>query len=351
MSTIKYKCDTCKREIETIERLKGLTTFNKCIITKGCRGRLYKIGRNPYNVREFHPEPENVGLSNFFPRRAFFEYRQELPSDTWKITHNMGVYPAVTVYSTSDESPTPLGRDDYEVLLIDSTSIELKFAQAITGVAQCVARSTKDLAPTSIPLGDDLFQVSNNNVLTFAVLGKITREITGNNPLYTCDPDNPLQIEINISIKEPEREEIFCTENITTHVEAASPWIDWDALISRQRRNYCIKSVNLKDFVSIQEFYDDISDMPDGTKLKIISIDYGTGFKNQSIRSRNLFSLLADAPFNHIDKRTDILIDVGEVSASRLNDSFTFIGGELFLPVRQVEKIYPPLKKSEAIFS
>ena len=363
MSTVKLKCDTCKREIETLERKEGLNSFNKCIITKGCRGRLYKLARNQYNVREFLPEPQDAGISNFFPRRAFFEYKQELPAEVWTITHNMGIYPSVVVYADNNGNhPITLDRAAYKIKIINDSEIQLIFSSPITGVAHCVARSTKDLEPQILPADDELFQVSTNYVLTFAILGKITRKVinpsdpSSEDSIFTCDPD--LDISINISIKEPERDEIFCTENISSHEEFNSPWIDWNALLSRKRRNYCIKSVDIRNFISIQEFYNSIDDIPDGTlfKIKSINFEYDDGnkknkFTNQDIRSRNVFALLADSPFSNFDKRRDILIDVGEVTSSRVNDSFVFIGGELYLSKSQVENIYPPFEKSNAILA
>ena len=355
MSTVKLKCDTCKREIETLERKEGLNSFNKCIITKGCRGRLYKISRNAYNVREFLPEPQEPAISNFFPRRAFFEYRQELPAKIWTVTHNMGIYPSIVVYADNNgDKPIVLDRSQYTISIVSDLEIKLMFSSPISGIVHCVARSTKDLEPLASPEEDSLVQVTNNKVLTLAVLGKITRNVINpSNPesvnaVFTCDPDIQ-DLSINILIKEPERDEIFCNENISSHLEFNSPWIDWKALLSRKRRNYCIKSVDIRNFVSIQEFYNTIDDIPDGTRFKILSIDYKDTFRNQDIRSRNLFALLADPPFSNFDKRRDILIDVGEVSSSRINDSFVFIGGELYLPKSQVENIYPPFEKADSI--
>lgn len=344
MSTVKYKCDTCKREIEVVEQRDGMTSYNKCIITKGCRGKLYKTLRNPYNVRGFLAEPNEPSLFNYFPRRAFFEYIQEIPNKVWKIRHGMGIFPAVVVYEVINGSRIRLDRDQYTVKLISDLEIEVSFPNSTTGVVHCVARSTKDLEPLSSPDETGLTQVTNDNILSLALLGKITDSVTETDSIFTCDRDDIL---INISIREPDREEVFCAENISSHDETLSPWIDWNALISRKRRNYCIKSADLKNFVSIQEFYNDISEIPDGTELRIISIKFGNPF--ETLRSRNLFALLADPPFNNSDKRRDILVDIAEVSASRINNSFIFIGGELYLPDDQIEGIYPPLERADPI--
>ena len=345
MSTVHLKCDTCKREIETLERTSSLNSFNKCIITKGCRGRLYKIGRNPYNVREYLEEPTVRDIENFTPRKSFFSFSQDLANKKWNVRHGMGVFPAVTVYDINgNEVPS----SDYSINLINANMIELVFTTEVTGTVHCVARSSRDLKSSVPPSTEGLFKVTNKNVLTLAVLGKMTKNSNGTGEsIFTCSPD--AKIRINIQITEPEKEPIFCSEDISTHLQRQSSWIDWTALKSRKRRNYCIKSVNLNDFTSIQEFYNDVDSIPDGTRFNILGFDYGEGFVPLTVKSRNLFVLLSSPPFSRNDKLLDTIIDVGEVSASRDVDSFVIIGGELYIDTKKLEKIYPILQKADPL--
>lgn len=349
MSTLKYKCDTCKREIEILENRAGMNNFSKCIITKGCRGELYRTQRNPYNIRENFPQPSSVDLMNYNPRRTFFEYKKVTESDTWEIHHGMGVYPSVTIYAFSEDANNYIivDREEYSISIINKNTLSIKFEEPISGIAHLVARSSLDPDPEIEEEGSEIMQVSYNNVLSIGVLGKITDAGTGQygptvDPIYTADLDS---IFLTISIKEPNREEVFCVEEFSGNSEVGTPWTNWSALISRKRRNYSIWSKNIGDFKVVQDLYEDISEIPDGTRLQITHVRYGEDdFEERFIRARNIFILLAEEPFSISDKVLNKVVDVGTVNSFTSNNYYTFIGGELFLDSEKVEPIYPPLE-------
>lgn len=347
MSTVEYKCDTCKREIELLENKEGLTVLGKCVITNGCRGKLYKTSRNPYNVREFIAEPTEPGIRNYSPRRAFFSFTQTISKNRWLIRHDLGVYPTVVVYDNSNPSIAPVivDRNEYEIRIINENVIELRFAAGFTGIVHCIARSTRPLSelPAATPL-DGLRAVTNSGIMTLATLARINTASLG--ALYTVG-----DILLNVSIQEPNREEVFCSELITNASEPLSAWSDWNAILTRKRRSYNIKSFNLAQFTIIQDLYDSIEDIPDGTRFKIISASYApevsTSFED--IRSRNIIGLLSEEPHNTIDKVRNKIYDVGDISRSSVSNSFVFIQGELFIREDQLEVIYPEIERGEIV--
>lgn len=349
MSTVKYKCDTCKRQIEILENREGLNNFSKCIITKGCRGKLYKTQRNPYNIRENFSQPVDLSLTNYSPRRAFFEFKKPNPSMLWEIVHNMGVYPSITVYEFDDNNkPSIVPRDNYDIKIIDKNTLELSFNGEFSGTAHLVARSSLDPEPATIEESEPIVPVTYNNVMTLAFLGIITDLGTGqvnspSTPIYTGDLDIP--IIIDIIIKEPNRDEIFCEEVFDSHSAIGSPWLDWKALLSRKRRNYSIRSKALENFSVIQDLYDGIDDIPDGTQFRITHVRYGEDSIRTKIRTRNVLMLLAEDPYRLNDKILDTIVDVGAIDSS-INNNYVFVDGELHLYRDQLEPIYPIIEKS-----
>jgi hypothetical protein len=350
MSTVKYKCDTCKREIEILENREGLDHFSKCIITKGCRGKLYKLQRNPYNVREYFAQPSTSDIVNYSRRLAFFEFKKINDGLQWDITHNMGVYPSVTVYTLNEDTNSyiPIDRSDYEIIINNENSIVLEFTEPTSGVAHLIARSSLDPNPDLVESEKSMTQVTYNNIMSIGVLGKIVDSGTGQydptiDTIYTADLDS---IFLVVSLKEPNREEVFCAEEFSGNREADSPWVDWEAILSRKRRNYSIWSKNINDFKVIQDLYNDISEIPDGTQLRILKISYGEDDYERDIRARNVLMLLANSPYTTSDKILNRVVDVGIVTDSNTDNYYTFINGELFTLEDFAEPLYPELESA-----
>lgn len=171
MATITYQCDTCKREITVPENTQGVTVFSKCIITRGCKGQLYKLERNKNILRSSEIIPEPVpGLENYVPRRVIFEQNQNISANPWKVNHNLGVSPAVIVYFFDDVTGRPfeVAPDDYTVTVVDRNNIEIAFSIPRRGIVQLIARSSVPREIETIST-DNLFQVSNEGIMTLAV--------------------------------------------------------------------------------------------------------------------------------------------------------------------------------------
>ena len=365
MATISYKCDTCKRGVELVENPQGFTVMGKCVITNGCRGRLYKTERNPNNVRESAPSYVS-GLNNYVPRRSFFQFSQTLPSNKWKVSHNMGVLPSVFVYLQQDDgSFVQQDNSAYTISPIDKDNLFINFPTKFKGIVQCVAKSTVPLVPSTLPLDVSLFQVSAKGVITFAVpkfltqvsgsvppsvTPKVTPTITPSVtptstpfalPLNLCAPGATIQIEIEIT--KPNEDPFVCFEDIENLVDSRSPWFGWGEALVGKRRTYCPRTADLMKLKVFGDADLEYGDIPNGTRIRFLRIDYGTGRK-EKIPSRGLLMFLSKSPFENVDKVKDRLIDVGELIGDN-PDYFIYQDGELYIEESQVEKTYPDIAR------
>jgi hypothetical protein len=337
----------------------------KCVITNGCTGRLYKTERNPNNVRESSPSYVE-GLDNYVPRRAFYEFSQTLSSNKWKVVHNMGVLPSTFVYiEQEDGSIVQVDNSTYTVSVIDKNSIFVNFATRVRGIIQCVAKSTVPLVPSTIPLDVNLVQVSTNGVITFAVPKyltqvdgtvpsptppSITPTITPSPtptstpiglPLNLCATNAAIQIEIEIT--RPNEDPFVCFEDISNLTDNRSPWSGWGEVLVRKRKNYCVRTASILKLKVFGNADLEAGDIPNGTRIRFLRIDYGTGRK-EVIPSRGLLMLLASSPYAYADKIKNKLIDVGELLGDT-PDYFVYQNGELFLDESKIERSYPDISR------
>ena len=343
MATISYKCDTCKRETEIVENKTGFTVVGKCNITEGCLGRLYKTARNPNNVRESSPTFVE-GLANYIPRRALFQYSQTLPKDTWEVTHDMGVLPATFVYiDQPDGTLKPLDIEEYTVSPNGKNKITVTFNSKVTGTIQCVARSTVPMVPNTLPPPETLFQVSTNGFITLAVPKFITYTSGPNigNSYNVCASSNSIKIDIEIS--KPNEDSFVCTESIPNVLDNRSPWNAWNEVLIAKRRNYCVRTVEILKMKVFGTANLKASDIPNGTRMRFLSIDYGDGI-TRPINTRSVMALLSKAPYQYADKIKDQLVDIGEMQGST-PDYFVYIDGEISIDNSLVEKTYPDISR------
>ncbi|BBA65518.1 hypothetical protein [Xanthomonas phage XacN1] len=365
MATISYRCDTCKRAIELVENPQGFTVVGKCVITNGCVGRLYRTERNPNNVRESAPTYVS-GLDNYVPRRAFYEFAQTLASDKWKVTHNMGILPSTFVYLQQEDGTFALSDNSaYKVTPVDKNTVMVTFPTKVRGIIQCVAKSTVPLVPPTVTPEAAQFQVSATGVITFAIPKYLT-QIRGqipqvsaptvtptltpsptptqtpiNMPLNLCEESNVIQIEIEIT--KPNEDPFVCFEEVENVTDNRSPWNGWGEVLVGKRRNYCLRTIDLLKLKVFGNANLQPGDIPDGTRIRFLRIDYGTGRK-EAIPSRGLLMLLAKSPYAYADKIKDRLVDVGELIGDT-PDYFVYRGGELFLNETKVERSYPDISR------
>lgn len=353
MATISCKCDTCKRSIEIVENTHGLTIIGKCTITNGCRGRLYQIDRNPNTARGANPVIQQ-GVNNYVPRKAFSQYIQALPKDKWTVQHDLGVLPAVFIYIPDATGKyTQLDKNQYSIAPLNEDTVYVTFNSPQKGIAQCIARSSVPYEGDNFELNDDAHQVSTKGVITLAVpryLTQITPLPTPVNvdvPYDLCSMGAKIRVEIEIT--KPNEESSVCFEDLENVIDVRSPWTGWTSVLLEARRDMCVRTaavLKLRAFGNANLVKDDI---PNGTRIRFLRIDYGTGVA-QNIPSRGLMMLLANSPYEYIDKDKANVVDVGEL-VGESTDYFTYADGELYLPESLIEKTYPIIERANVVIA
>lgn len=343
MATNTYKCTVCKRVAERIENARGLDILGKCIITDGCRGKLRKVGRNLDNIRESFPKFE-VNLEDYVARDAFASYKQDIASNTWVVTHDLNCEPAVTVF-IADESGkyTELAMDQYEVKTVNRSSSRLLFAKPVSGVAHFLPRSTaKDTSKPVETTG--LTQVTVNGSFVFAfpkLLTKFDFPPTVNPiPGLPMDLKNPVgDIMLEVILERPNEEEIVCFEKLSGMFDL-TPWSGIDEIMVAKRKNYYLKTKNILNFTTFNNPDLTFDQIPEGTRLRFIRVDFGIGVK-QPIQSKSVLMLLSAAPYEFTDRIRNKIIDLGELFSA--GQYLTYSNGEFYIDNRSVEKTYPPI--------
>lgn len=343
MATITYKCNVCDREIDLLENKQGLTTFAKCVITYGCKGKLLSIHRNPDNIRESFPA-EVAGLEDYSPRNVLFNYTQTLPANIWVIDHDLNTAPAVSAYVYNQSNVlTELDPKEYKILTVSSNQLKLVFNGTFTGKAQLVSRNSIKNNPVGIPNSTALTQVTSNGYFVFAIPKYLTK--FDYPPTLLPPPGLPydlhsVPVRIEVSIKKPNEEEEICTEYLTNSL-SNTPWNGWNEVLIRKRRNYYLFSKSILAFRTLGGETVKFSDIPDGTQLKITRIDYGTGVL-QPLETESLFIMLSNSPYTTNDKIKNLLVDVGDMVDNTI-DYFTYKTSDFFVDQSNVDKTYPDI--------
>lgn len=344
MATIAYKCDTCDKNANLLENRTGLTILGRCVLTSGCTGKLHVVGaRSKHNIREYIEH--SLSTEEYYPRSVFEQFEQTVERNVWRIPHSMGINPSVVVYVYQDQfnSPAEVSSDEYTIRFIDDNTIELTFSEDVSGIAHLIARDTKEHGG----VGEfahivDSIQVSVDGILTLGVISKV--QSGTHSRIYTNGA-----IEFDVVLLAPNREPIYCTELVYGTHEVSSPWSDWNALLNRRRRNYNIKSFSLNSFRVIQEMYDDVKNVPNGTILQIRGVRYAPGYGEfEEVRSRNIIGLLSEHPHTKHNKIIDKIYDVGDLSRS-VTGGFVFVDGDVYIHQTRIEPTYPILEKASVV--
>lgn len=355
MATIEYKCDVCKRSIELLEQADGLTVFAGCVITDKCRGSLHKVKRNPNNIRETLPQYHKT-LDDYSQRKMFYEHIQTQPQNKWRVEHGMSSSSVFIVYDTENQKIDP---DDYTVTNDESGVSLLSFPAQISGIVHVLSRNGGvELVDVAISSADIL--VSYNDIITFAVPKYITRLDSGATlpqsqstlitptPTPTAIVPQPLSpcdntVRIDIEIIKPNHEPIYCVETLNGDFSTDSPWYGWSEIVVKNRKQYCLKYLKISKMKVFSNVNSDKIEIPDGTRLKITKIDYGTGVLT-NIPDKGLLVLLAKSPYNTSDKILNKIVDCGELVGSQL-DYFTFNEMQLYADSDMLETVYPEIRK------
>ncbi len=330
MATIRYTCNNCKRTIEYVENINGITHIGQCSITKNCNGTLYKVSRNPNNIRTTLPMTHD-GMDDYIPRSLFKHYKNLIPTNNWIIKHNLGKSCVLIVYDTNGNI---LDSSQYN-FTNDGNTIVINFDINTSGEVHIISRNDNSkikLQTLQMPN----IQISANKYVTFAIPQYISH---GSDIVDICQND----IKIDIEVTRPNEESIFCTETLISNSLQNNPWYGWNKILLRNRKHYCLRLLDLNKLKALTPLYDTATDIPDGTAIKILKISYN-GIDFQNIPDKGLLIFLSKDPYRYTDKILDKIIDCGEMVDSYY-PSFVFYDKELFSVNDNLETTYPHIKQ------
>ena len=340
MATNIYQCTTCKRKAERLENPKGLDVFSRCSITAGCHGKLHRIGRNPDNVREAFPKFDAT-LVDFSPRNAFFQHRQDIASTTLTISHKLNSN-VISIPFTLNESGNwvEVDKTGYTATNTNSNTTKFSFGEPFSGIIQFLARSSVESKHNVVVAQPDGVVVTVGGSFVFA-LPKIVVQNGISVDLDTVIHD----IKIEIILEKPNQEPIWCFEKLIGMADT-TPWSGVEEILFAKRKNFYLRSKNILDFTTFNDPELTFSKIPEGTRLRIVNIDYGTGV-TVPIESKSLLLLLSKEPYKLNDKIRNKIVDLGELNA--VGGYLQYTDGEFVVVERFVEKTHPPIEVARRI--
>lgn len=332
MAVVLYKCDTCKREIQKIRRPKGIEVASRCIITLGCRGKLYQLDLYPDFIRAELPAGV-IGLTDYQQRKVVYNHTQTRASKRWTIEHNMGTAPVVSVFVSSPTLEDPTAMEEItpvDIVTINADITVIVFAESVSGVAQLVARSTDPqlLTPTvnNISSSASVVQITANNTITVA---------TRVNP----DGNEPPEVGIQFKFTTPTGTDVIFTMTVGGDIIAGSPWSSSNRVLIRGK----IYKVRALDPVSVAVLSGVV---PSGSTFCITGISLGDNPQSISTisQARVGFILLAEAPYANIDKLNDSVVDFLDVSCKSATQQIILQGLDLYATPESITNIHPPIR-------
>jgi hypothetical protein len=342
MAIVVYKCDTCKRDVELLRNIRGLETPQRCIVTLGCRGKLYQSHLHPDYTRASITDSV-AGLDDWQQRRVLYNHTQTIENTSWTIVHNLGTYPYVSVFVNRPTSEDPNNQDEIipdNIEIVDNDTIVLHFSRGWAGVAQLVTRTTDpqlvqaSRVVTSLPQATPL-QISSNGYIVIATrLDKF-----GANP----------NTNIDLVFTSSAGSETKVTYGSTTTTTSAVAWTG----VSRI-------SIKGKIFV-VRQFKALTADMSagsilNGTRFRFKGFDFDGNLVNEwgvdpidsvgmsTISSDDIIVLLSRSPFDSVDRITSEYLDITSVTTTLNPFDMFYDSGEFFAFDDILKTTYPPIR-------
>lgn len=342
MAIIRYKCTVCKREIDLPENQKGLEVMNRCVITEGCRGELYRLTRKQDFIRGDFP-PRVPGLTDYTPRRVLYNHDQAVGAREWFVEHNLGVAPAVEVLvdrvtdsgesftSTpcavrdTDSSTTSLiETTDFQVTITGPNTLTITFDDPESGLAQCIARS-------SAPVVVEEEVVTEAAATQLTATGSFLTVATRNDTITSGS-----SVDFEVKYTAPgSTTPTTVTYTAPPTTSSDSPWNDFDN-VQIAGKTYQVRSFDA--------FVSGMSDgtIPDGSSFYFNRINDG-GLR--TIQSGEVIILLALDPYANVDKVQDRIIDVSRVTSENAALSLFHSDRELFAFTSIITSTFPPIRE------
>jgi hypothetical protein len=397
MAVVVYKCDTCEREIEKPQNVNGFEIISRCVITQGCRGKLYQVDFKRDFIRGRAPEPV-AGLDDWFARKVLYDHTQAIEARVWKIKHNMGVSPSVQLFVDSGNGEL-FETEPFAVNVIskDEIHIDLGFDErglevARKGIAQLVARSsrpvsanTADLIEEAVPFlqvsnfGDDnnrsVWTIATSNVqfpsslpivsgaaTDFVVSGDYTTVFVAGVTFSTSDTLTQAHTVVSSSYASGPNETTITVQDTITEVGTTLAEISMQVEVTYvgQTTTNIVNTYNVVPAVLTESAWFGVDQIVAFTQRKYdvrgFDIQFpqmnqglildGTPFYISKINGvvptkRQAIILLANSPFDSFDRITDRYIDVAAITNANAASSTYFSEGVLYASENVVSNIYP----------
>lgn len=320
MAIVIYKCPVCDRTIELPRNEKGLETVGRCVITDGCRGKLYQLDLKPDFTRGRYPDTV-AGLTDWSQRMVLYNHTQSVSEAQWLITHNLGVNPSVQVFvEQTDETLVEV--EPVSIEIISENVVLVTLSREESGIAQCIGRNSKPVI-TNVRVEDEVtevapFQLSGNSELTIATL------------------DTSTNIDLVLTYTTPDGRVFDLTYTVDNIPSITSPWSDTDNVYFHGK-TYVVRSFSGINQVSITN-----GSVSDSSSFYIKSIDVGSGAR--SLFNEEVIFLLADSPYSDVDKRTETFVDPTLIGADEASFSFYYEDTEFYVYDNLIESVYPPIR-------
>ena len=328
MGLVLYACDVCNRTITRPQNAKGIEVANRCVITLGCRGRLYQQDILEDFIRGSPPEPV-AGLEDWQQRRVLHDHEQLRQESVWTINHGLGTLPVVSAFVNINDELTEITPTD--ITIIDSDTLTLTFETAYSGQAQLVARSADPqlLQPTSTSIEQvsNFTQITANNELTIA-----TR----------LDVVEPTLIQMELTYVTPNGEEFAIVYDIDDNPSNISPWVSANKVLI-QGALYLVRSF------SPTSLGNDL--IMNGSTVYVSGINHNAQGGNAQptdvitpLLSGQAFVLLADEPYQSVDRTSDTTVDLITFASRSATKQMLYNNGELLVTTNCLTKIHPPIR-------
>jgi len=329
MPIVLYKCDVCKRDIELIQNKTGLETIQRCVITHGCRGKLYQEKVLQDFIRGSLP-PDVSGLDNYQQRKVLYDHTQSIETNEWLIQHNLGTAPSVSVFVDRPTSEDEDNREEItpdDIVVIDTDNIRLVFSRPESGIAQLVARASD---PTLL-----------QPFVREAEVGLATSQVTANSEFTIATRTSaplaePTQIIIELTYTTTDGISIAIPYAADDQPSVVSPWSTFDRIVINGKV-YTVRSFNM---VVTQQVTGIITN---GSTLRLTGVDPdGSGLR--PVVADEFAFLLASSPYDTVDKITTQYIDGVDVAGTANPFAFFFDTAEFFADETIIRDLHPPIR-------
>jgi len=328
MAIVVYKCDVCDREIDILQNLKGLETVGRCVITDGCRGNLFEIATHKDFIRGTFPDAVS-GLSDWTQRKILYNHTQSVATVQWRVEHNLGVNPSVQVFGERQSSGSEVELVEIEpdsIVIEDENILILNFSRTESGVAQCIARSSR-------PIIDD------SRVVATVADGIEPFQLTSSSRLSIATLDDSTNIDVTLSFTTPNGDVTDLTYTVDDTPSIISPWSDFDKVLLHSKL-YTVRSFDLISKVELTD-----GTIVDSSSVYIKNIKTSSDVAARAMTSEEVIILLADSPYAIYDKLTDQFIDPTPIGINEAAFSFYYANSEIFGYDNLIETIFPHIRE------